>query len=1127
MGDDSSQHPAVGTSHRLSARVGAAVFFWAAAVVAGCHSHGSGPQKDGGLDGSADGGPAVVCSNTNGMRRTNGVACGCNGDCASGFCVDGLCCNTACTETCKSCNTPTSPGLCGFVPAGALPRLASTCPASDMSSCGLDGTCNGNGACRSYEAGTVCAPGTCDGAAVKNIRVCDGQGTCTSGPATICAPFGCDSKTGACVITCASDNDCAGGIKCVGGSCGPKPIGAVCTAASQCASKFCADGFCCNVACSGACVSCSQSGRIGTCWPISAGNDDPHLICKASASATCGQTGRCDGIGGCAKYAAETICLAPSCNGDRLNTAGTCDGLGTCRPQGVQTCDPYQCIDGACVGRCTDNTDCVSGHTCVGGSCGPKSNGQACTTASQCASNFCVDGVCCADACQGACHSCSLASSLGTCTPSPATATDPHGMCVDKHAASCATDGTCDGAGACHKYARGTTCAGEQCTGGVYTAASACDANGNCMAPDALPCAPYVCNGTRCFSGCTDGTDCSSGNVCTNNSCGLKPNGAFCSTKSECQSANCAQGVCCVSACASACQSCALTGMMGTCTAVPPGMPDPTESCLDQGGPSCGTNGKCQAGSCQKYVQGTPCAGASCPAAGTTFTPASSCDGAGACVTPMSTSCAPFGCGANACKTSCTADADCKSPASCNSGSCGLKPPGAVCGSGPECGTGICAQGACCLTACASKCMSCALTASAGTCTPIAANRTDPTGQCTDQGASSCKNTGFCDGNGGCQFYAAGTQCAGPSCPSGTTTASLPQSCDGAGNCKPATTQSCAPFACNGTTCIAVCTANADCAPGNVCNNGACGLRRLGQLCNAGTDCDSGNCIDGVCCSAASCGTCRACNVAGQAGSCQPTPPGGSEPHGGCTPNPPCGFDGTCDGSGACRNQPTTTSCGTGSCSGSSYTPVGTCDGAGSCAQTPVSCGHYTCGSGVCLTMCSGNGDCTGSGYTCQSSSCTNLKPLGTACVMGTECLSNLCTDGVCCSTGPSCGSCNSCALNGHGTCSAVAAGGSDPAAICMDTGASSCGTTGVCDGAGNCASYPSGGTCAPASCPDGMSLTTSVCAAGLCKPSTVNCAPFACDVANSACKTMCTADTDCASGSTCSGSPGSPGTCQ
>jgi hypothetical protein len=194
----------------------------------------------------------------------------------------------------------------------------------------------------------------------------------------------------------------------------------------------------------------------------------------------------------------------------------------------------------------------------------------------------------------------------------------------------------------------------------------------------------------------------------------------------------------------------------------------------------------------------------------------------------------------------------------------------------------------------------------------------------------------------------------------------------------------------------------------------------------------------------------------------------------------------------------------------------------------PVGCGHYTCGAGICQTMCSNDGDCTGTGYTCQSNSCTNLKPLGATCVLGTECLGNFCTDGVCCTTGPSCGSCKSCALNGQGTCSPVATGAADPAALCVNTGASSCGTTGVCGSGGNCATYPLGTACATPSCPAGMTITTSTCTAvDLCTPASVNCAPYACDTAGGACKQSCTADTDCASGATCSGSPGNPGTCQ
>ena len=1095
----------------------------AALMIAGCHgpSGGGGNKPDGGRDGGA-------CSDAG--HRANGAACGCDAECGSGFCVDGVCCESACQETCKSCNTPSAPGVCAFVAAGGAPRTPDVCSASSVSTCGLDGTCDGQGGCRSYPKGTVCQGGTCDGASVGGRRYCDGAGTCAAGPAQICAPFNCDGQTNACVETCNSDADCIPTVKCVAGSCGEKPIGGSCNKGSDCASNFCADGICCNTACAGACVSCNQSGRVGTCWPTPQGALDPHQICAATDRSTCGLTGSCDGLGGCARYAAETVCTAPSCSGNVENTAGTCDGLGTCRAQGVQSCGTYQCAGTACINHCGSDTDCVPGHKCVGGSCGPKANGQPCSAGTECASSFCVDGVCCNSACAGACHSCALSTSLGTCAPSPAGAADPRQTCADQHAASCGTDGTCDGAGSCHKYPTGTECAPESCSGGIYTPTSLCDATGSCRTPEELTCAPFVCNGPRCFIVCADSTACSTGNVCTGTSCGKKPLGAFCSAGSECQSTICAEGVCCATACAGACQSCAITGTMGQCTAVVSG-PDPAGSCADHGGTSCATDGKCQAGACEKYPQGTSCANASCAASGTTFTAGGSCDGAGTCVVPAPTSCFPFACETNACKATCANDADCAAPASCINGSCGLKPNGAICSAGGECGSTICAQGVCCATGCTGTCLSCALNNSAGSCKPVPAGGTDPTGTCQDQGAASCGTTGFCDGAGACALYGASTQCAGPSCPTGATTDTLARTCDGNGTCKPAAMQSCAPFACNAATataCVAVCSSNADCAPGNFCNAGSCGLKRQGQLCGGGGECGSGNCVDGVCCGGAGCPTCQACNVSGNAGTCTNVAGNAMEPHGLCAANGTCGDTGTCDGNGQCAKAAVGTSCGSAICSGSTDMPVGACDGNGSCVQPSMSCGAYVCGgNSQCLTTC-GNDDQCIAGDTCQGGNCTNLKPLGAACTSGAQCLSTMCTDGVCCGSGP-CGSCQACNVTGKAGSCAAAAAGPDPAGLCADQGAASCGTSGLCDGAGHCADYAAGTSCAPAGCKAGAATLAgaSTCdGAGHCAPTSMtDCTPFACAAA--ACNTGCTQPADCAGGYTCSPNPdGGAGTC-
>jgi hypothetical protein len=52
----------------------------------------------------------------------------------------------------------------------------------------------------------------------------------------------------------------------------------------------------------------------------------------------------------------------------------------------------------------------------------PQPNGSDCTDPGQCASSFCVDGVCCDTACDGPQHQCNLQGQFGTCVPATAPA---------------------------------------------------------------------------------------------------------------------------------------------------------------------------------------------------------------------------------------------------------------------------------------------------------------------------------------------------------------------------------------------------------------------------------------------------------------------------------------------------------------------------------------------------------------------------------------------------------------------------------------------------------------------------------------------------------------------------------
>src|SRR6266540_1700891 len=295
--------------------------------------------------------------------------------------------------------------------------------------------------------------------------------------------------------------------------------------------------------------------------------------------------------------------------------------------------------------------------------------------------------------------------------------------------------------------------------------------------------------------------------------------GLACTTNSQCATGFCAQGICCATACTGTCKSCALAGTLGTCTNVAAGQ-DPLNQCGDQGAASCGTDGFCNgAGACRQYAAGTQCAAASC--SGTTLTPARTCNGTGTCQTVTTSSCAPYACGASACKTTCATPSDCASPSVCNGTTCGKAQNGATCSVAGDCASNFCAQGVCCATACTGTCKSCALAGTLGTCTNIAAGL-DPLNQCADQGATSCGTDGVCSGAGACRTYAAGTTCraANGVCDAAETCPGNGASCPGDGKLSDGTT----------------CSDGDACTFGETCQAGAC---KVGP----GSKCVTGNSV--------------------------------------------------------------------------------------------------------------------------------------------------------------------------------------------------------------------------------------------------------------------------------------------
>ena len=75
-----------------------------------------------------------------------------------------------------------------------------------------------------------------------------------------------------------------------------------------------------------------------------------------------------------------------------------------------------------------------------------------------------------------------------------------------------------------------------------------------------------------------------------------------------------------------------------------------------------------------------------------------------------------------------------------------------------------------------------------------------------------------------------------------------------------------------------------------------------------------------------------------------------------------------------------------------------------------------------------------------------------------------MCTDGVCCGS-PTCGDLFVLRRRQQGRDLHAPGGRNQRRHACPDMGSASCGTNGTCDGAGECANYPSGTTCAAAGC--------------------------------------------------------------
>jgi hypothetical protein len=399
---------------------------------------------------------------------------------------------------------------------------------------------------------------------------------------------------------------------------------------------------------------------LGACFFGSCTNGTPGqkqmpagTVCDPDNSLVCNATGDC----GCR---GPGDCVAPAtCGGEGIPLvcgclAASCEYLGrTCGAVSDGCYSTLDCNNSLKDGSETD-VDCGGADAQCSNRC---AQGKRCLGNSDCGSGFCVDGVCCNTACDGACEACSSskkgAGPDGVCGAIQAN-TDPDNECDDEGAASCGQNGSCNGAGACALYGAGTNCAAASCAGTTLTPARTCDGQGTCQSASTTSCAPYTCGVDACRTTCAVDVDCAAGSYCnTLGQCASKaPQGFACTASNQCQTGYCIDGYCCDTACNGTCEACSAlkngSGINGVCIAIMANT-DPDNECADQGAASCGTTGSCNGTrACSLYPPGTMCTESTC--SGSTFTPARTCNGTGTCQTPQPNECSSGTCNASGCQ---------------------------------------------------------------------------------------------------------------------------------------------------------------------------------------------------------------------------------------------------------------------------------------------------------------------------------------------------------------------------------------------------------------------------------------------------------------------------------------------
>ncbi len=588
---------------------------------------------------------------------------------------------TAKTESVPECGAWSPMTTPMSEPSGGMSAVGTSCAGPMSQSCGLCGT-----QMRTCSEGTWSAWSACEG---EGVCQPDATQSCGTGGTQTC---GSSCQWGACacasdLLTCGAPGTCAlPGAPATCGTCGNDctalahvgSTGTAC-AAGKC-TYTCAPGY---ADCSGAGAGCttdlSQPASCGACGRDC--TDLPHV----SGPATCA-------AGACTIPSSSCTSGYGDCNGDpsdgcetSLTQATACGACGNVCSGAAPLCanvgGTYQCV-----ANCSTSQTTLCGSSCVD-TTSDANNCSACGQA--CSSNVShAQAACKSSACTFSCNS-GYAACGGACV-NEQTDNSNCGACnnVCPSGSSCQS-GSCACSGASSQGCGNCGTETRTCTGGTWSAWSACSNQGACA-----PSATQSCdtNGTETCSSstCQWGTcSCNSGfsscnGACVNektdsSNCGACGNA--CPSGSSCQSGSCS----CSGASSQSCGDCGTqtrTCEDGTwsawsaCSSQGPCAPNATQSCDTNGTQTCGSS--CQWGACACNSGFSLCSGAcvdeqtndsNCGVCGKACATGTTCCG-GACVNEQSDANNCGACG-NVCSTVSNGASACSAGAcsvSCSSG---------------------------------------------------------------------------------------------------------------------------------------------------------------------------------------------------------------------------------------------------------------------------------------------------------------------------------------------------------------------------------------------------------------------------------------------------------------------------